>query len=74
MRLPAERPSQNEVTGARQRFSGPSQRCQCLLSVLRTLVVPLSGSIFRSSLKSNSAPLARKLVGALLGGHEQRLA
>jgi hypothetical protein len=31
------------------------------LVVLRTLVVPLSGSIFSTSAKSNSVPLARSL-------------
>lgn len=33
------------VNGTRQRLSGPSHRFQCLLLVLRMLVVPLSGSI-----------------------------
>jgi hypothetical protein len=36
--------SEKDVNGTRHRFSGPSQRCQCLLVVLRMFVVPLSGS------------------------------
>lgn len=44
--------SLKDVKGTRQRFSGPSYRFQCLQAVLRTLVVPLSGSIRSSCLKS----------------------
>ena len=46
------------VKGTRQRFAGPSQRCQCLLAVLRMFVVPASGSRRSSSLKSTGKPLA----------------
>jgi putative SOS response-associated peptidase YedK len=41
--------SLKEVNGTRQRCSGPSHRFQCRLSVLRMFVVPLSGSMRRSS-------------------------
>jgi hypothetical protein len=44
--------------GTTQRFSTPSHRAQCLLLVLRMLVVPLSGSIRSSSFKSTWLPLA----------------
>ncbi len=50
--------SENDVSGTRQRLSGPSHRFQWLLLVLRMLVVPLSGSIRSSSLKSTVLPLA----------------
>jgi hypothetical protein len=40
---------------------GPSQRAQCLLEGLRTLVAPPSGSSFSNSAKSTSFPLARSL-------------
>jgi hypothetical protein len=49
------------VKGTGQRLAGPSQRAQRLLEVLRTLVVQPSGSIFSSSAKSTSVPLARSL-------------
>jgi hypothetical protein len=50
--------SEKLVNGTRQRFSGPSQRFQWALFTLRMLVVPLSGSIRSSSLKSMGLPLA----------------
>ncbi|AND92869.1 blr8007 [Bradyrhizobium diazoefficiens USDA 110] len=46
------------LNGTTQRFSTPSQRVQCLLFTLRMLVVPESGSIRSSSLKSTALPLA----------------
>ena len=72
--------------GTRHRLAGPSQRSQCLLAVLRTLVVPLSGSMRSSCLKSTSLPFGarpdadggrdRGLGGhlqlQLLAGHLQR--
>src|ERR1700738_1556727 len=58
------------LNGTTQRFSGPNHRVQCLLFTLRMLVVPPSGSIRSSSLKSTCLPLAcsfsaRFLVGSL---------
>src|ERR1700681_4517026 len=50
--------SLNELNGTTQRFSVPSQRVQCLLFTLRMFVVPPSGSIRSSSLKSTVLPLA----------------
>src|SRR3954453_20330707 len=50
--------SLNELNGTTQRFSAPSHRVQCLLFTLRMLVVPPSGSIRSSSLKSTVLPLA----------------
>src|SRR6202521_1063939 len=50
--------SLKELNGTTQRFSAPSQRVQCLLFTLRMLVVPASGSILRSCLKSTDFPLA----------------
>src|SRR6476619_13855 len=50
--------SLNELNGTTQRFSTPSHRVQCLLFTLRMLVVPPSGSIRSSSLKSTDLPLA----------------
>jgi hypothetical protein len=47
-------------------LSGPSQRCQWLLLVLRMLVVPLSGSIRSSSLKSTVLPLASSFSARFL--------
>src|SRR6201981_878362 len=44
--------SLNELNGTTQRGSGPTHRVQCLLFTLRMLVVPPSGSIRSSSLKS----------------------
>src|SRR5258708_18207974 len=44
--------SLNELNGTTQRFSVPSQRVHCLLFTFRMLVVPPSGSIRSSSLKS----------------------
>jgi hypothetical protein len=58
--------SENDVNGTRQRFSGPSHRCQCLLAVLRIFVVPLSGSNRSSSLKSTGWPLASSFCRPLL--------
>jgi hypothetical protein len=49
--------SLNELNGATQRFSTASHRVQCLLFTLRMLVVPPSGSILRSCLKSTAFPL-----------------
>src|SRR5450756_2067197 len=54
--------SLNELNGTTQRFSGPSHRVQCLLFTLRMLVVPPSGSIRSSSLKSTDLPLASSLL------------
>src|ERR1700749_2311189 len=48
----------NELNGTTQRFSTPSHLVQCLLLTLRMLVVPESGSIRSSSLKSTGLPLA----------------
>src|SRR6202171_3195946 len=64
--------SLNELNGTTHRFSGPSHRVQCLLFTLRMLVVPPSGSIRSSSLKSTGLPLAcsfsaRFLVASLRG-------
>src|SRR3984957_4571063 len=50
--------SLNELNGTTQRLSGPSHRAQCLLPTLRMLVVPPSGSIRSSSLKSTGLSLA----------------
>src|ERR1700692_4420893 len=50
--------SLNELNGTTQRCSGPSHLVQCLLVTLRILVVPPSGSIRSSSLKSTGLPLA----------------
>src|SRR5258706_14196469 len=50
--------SLKELNGTTQRFSVPSHRVQCLLFTLRMLVVPPSGSIGSSSLKSTGLPLA----------------
>src|SRR4029078_10198373 len=50
--------SLNELNGTTQRFLAPSHRVQCLLFTLRIFVVPLSGSIRSSSLKSTGLPLA----------------
>ena len=55
------------VNGTTQRFSTPSQRVQCLLLVLRMLVVPPSGSIRSSSLEVDRLALGFQLRGALLG-------
>src|ERR1700730_9730860 len=46
------------LNGTTQRCSGPSHLLQCLLSTLRTLVVPESGSILINALKSTVLPLA----------------
>lgn len=51
--------SLKELKGTTQRCSGPSHRVQCLLFTLRMLVVPESGSIRSSSLKSMVLSLAR---------------
>src|SRR6478609_8821938 len=50
--------SLKELNGTTQRFSTLSHRVQCLLVTLRMLVVPLSGSIRSSSLKSTGLPFA----------------
>src|ERR1700709_2402574 len=50
--------SENDVNGTRQRFSGPSQRFEWGLLTFRMFVVPPSGSIRSSSLKSTDFPLA----------------
>src|SRR3954447_3824279 len=50
--------SLKELKGTTQRFSAPSHRVQCLLFTLRMLVVPPSGSILSSSVKSTALPLA----------------
>src|SRR4030088_1962666 len=50
--------SLNELNGTTQRFSTASHLVQCLLFTLRMLVVPPSGSIRSSSLKSTVLPLA----------------
>src|ERR1700729_2488700 len=50
--------SLKELNGTTQRFSAPSHRVQCWLLTLRMLVVPPSGSIRSSSLKSTGLPLA----------------
>ncbi|MGY4298821.1 hypothetical protein ACVWXN_006916 [Bradyrhizobium sp. i1.4.4] len=50
--------SLNELNGTTQRFSAPSHLVQCLLFTLRMFVVPPSGSIRSSSLKSTVLPLA----------------
>ena len=44
--------SENDVNGTRQRLSGPSQRFQCALATFLMFVVPLSGSMRKSCLKS----------------------
>jgi len=46
------------LNGTTQRFSTPSHAVPCLLFTLRMLVVPESGSIRSSSLKSTGLPLA----------------
>src|SRR6478672_224668 len=48
--------SLKELNGTTQRFSAPSHLVQCLLFTLRMLVVPESGSIRSSSLKSTGWP------------------
>src|SRR3984957_13540103 len=50
--------SLKELNGTTQRFSAPSHLVQCLLFTLRMLVVPPSGSIRSSCLKSTVLPLA----------------
>src|SRR3954465_4997663 len=50
--------SLNELNGTTQRCSGPSHLVQCLDFTLRMLVVPPSGSIRSSSLKSTVLRLA----------------
>ncbi len=49
--------SENDVNGARQRFSLPSQRFQWALLTFRIFVVPLSGSRCHSA--CNIDPLSR---------------
>src|SRR5882757_5922758 len=46
------------LNGTTHRFSGPSHLVQCVLFTLRMLVVPPSGSMRSSSLKSTVLPLA----------------
>src|SRR5271168_4811943 len=50
--------SLKESNGTTQRFSDPSHLVRCLLFTLRMLVVPPSGSIRSSSVKSTDLPLA----------------
>src|SRR6202043_1817668 len=50
--------SLNELNGTTQRFSAPSHLVQCLLFTLRMLVVPPSGALRSSSVKSTDLPLA----------------
>ncbi|MGY4363942.1 hypothetical protein ACVW1A_000007 [Bradyrhizobium sp. LB1.3] len=50
--------SLKELNGTKQRFSVPSHRVQCLLFTWRMFVVPPSGSILSSSLKSTVLPFA----------------
>jgi molecular chaperone IbpA len=52
--------------GTTQRLSTPSHGFQCLLVTLRMLVVPLSGSFRRSSLKSACLPFASSLAARFL--------
>src|ERR1700680_4143892 len=54
------------LNGTTQRFSGPSHRVQCLLFTLRMLVVPPSGSIRSSCLKSTDFPFASSFVARFL--------
>jgi hypothetical protein len=58
--------SLNELNGTTQRFSTPSYLVQCLLFTLRMLVVPPSGSIRSSSLKSTGLPLASSFCARFL--------
>src|ERR1700749_1273249 len=58
--------SLNELNGTTQRFSTPSHLVQCLLLTLRMLVVPESGSIRSSSVKSTDLPLARSFSALFL--------
>src|SRR6202035_5709506 len=58
--------SLNELNGTTRRFSVPSHRVQCLLFTLRMLVVPPSGSIRSSCLKSTDFPLACSLAARFL--------
>src|SRR5712672_1082080 len=58
--------SLNELNGTTQRFSTPSHRIQCLLFTLRMLVVPPSGSILSSSLKSTGLPFASSFSARFL--------
>jgi hypothetical protein len=53
--------SENEVSGTTQRLPTPRHGRQWLLEVLRTCVVPPSGSILSSSFEINSLPFARSL-------------
>jgi len=52
------------VIGTTQRLSTASQRFQCMLAVLRTFVVPPSGSIFNNCWKSTSLPLPTQMMAA----------
>src|SRR6202021_3470611 len=54
------------LNGTTQRFSTPSHLVQCLLFTLRMLVVPPSGSIRSSSLKSTGLPLASRFEARFL--------
>lgn len=58
--------SLNELNGTTQRFSGPSHLFQCLLFTLRMFVVPPSGSIRSSSLKSTGLPFASSFAARFL--------
>src|SRR6185437_4015572 len=58
--------SLKELNGTTQRFSVPSHRAQCLLPTFLMLVVPPSGSIRSSSLKSTGFPLASSFAARFL--------
>src|SRR3978361_677826 len=60
--------SLKELNGTTQRFSAPSHLVQCLLFTFRMLVVPPSGSIRSSSLKSTVLPLACSLSARFFVG------
>lgn len=54
------------MNGTTHRFSTPSHRFQCLLDVFRMFVVPESGAIRKSSLKSYEMPLVSNFAALLL--------
>jgi hypothetical protein len=58
--------SRKLLNGTTQRCAGPSHRVQCLLFTLRMLVVPPSGSIRSSCLKSTGLPLASSFAARFL--------
>jgi hypothetical protein len=55
-----------KLNGTTQRFSAPSHLVQCLLFTLRMLVVPPSGSVRSSFLKSMVLPLASSFAARFL--------